>query len=100
MNTPLRDGKSSVYEGGFRVPFLVSWPGHLPAGKDYTQTVTSLDILPTAMALAGAALPADRQYDGVNLIPYLAGEKTGNPTTRASSGACTTTTMRHCATRI
>lgn len=79
LNTPLRDGKHSVYEGGVRVPFVVSWPGHLPAGKVSTQTVSSLDVFPTALACAGVPLPADPRYDGVNLIPYLNGEKTGSP---------------------
>ena len=79
LNTPLRDGKHSVYEGGVRVPFLVSWPGRLPAGKEFPLPVSSLDVFPTALASAGVPLPADREHDGVNLIPYLNGEKTGEP---------------------
>ena len=79
VNTPLRDGKHSVYEGGIHVPFVVSWPGHLPAGKDYMQTVSSLDVFATAMAGANLPMPADRPYDGVNLLPFLRGEKSGPP---------------------
>ena len=79
VNTPLRDGKHSVYEGGVRVPFVVSWPGHLPAGKDYDLPVSSLDVFATALACANIPMPTDRPYDGVNLIPYLKGEKTEAP---------------------
>ena len=78
-NTPLRGTKGTTYEGGVRVPFVVSWPNKLPAGKDYTQTVSSLDVFATALACAGAPMPTDRPHDGVNLIPFLTGENTGNP---------------------
>ncbi|HEY3899258.1 MAG TPA: sulfatase-like hydrolase/transferase [Chthoniobacter sp.] len=79
VNTPLRDGKHSVYEGGVRVPFVASWPGHLPSGKDYDLPVSSLDVFATALACANIPMPTDRPYDGVNLIPYLKGEKTEAP---------------------
>jgi arylsulfatase A-like enzyme len=79
VNTPLRDGKHSVYEGGVRVPFVVSWPSHLPAGRDYDLPVSSLDVFATALASANIPMPTDRPYDGVNLIPYLKGEKTDAP---------------------
>ncbi|MBI5774612.1 MAG: sulfatase [Verrucomicrobia bacterium] len=88
-NTPLRGAKGAVYEGGMRVPFLVSWPGKLAAGKDYAQPVISLDVFPTAAALAGVPLaPSDGErarvrgtsnFDGVNLFPFLTGEKKGAP---------------------
>jgi arylsulfatase A-like enzyme len=76
-NTPLRGNKGQTLEGGIRVPFFVSWLGKLPAGKTYDQPVTALDILPTACAVAGAKVPAN--CDGVNLLPYLAGETKGAP---------------------
>jgi len=79
QNTPLRGKKGDVYEGGIRVPFVVSWPGRLPDGKDYAQPVSSLDVFATALACAGAPMPADRAYDSVNLLPFLSGEKTGSP---------------------
>jgi arylsulfatase A-like enzyme len=79
LNTPLRDGKHSVYEGGVRVPFVVSWPGRLPAGKDYVQPVSSLDVFATALACAGVPMPTDRAYDGVDLLPYLTNQKTVAP---------------------
>jgi iduronate 2-sulfatase len=73
-NGPLRGYKHSVYEGGLRVPFLVSWPGTLPQGETCDEPVISLDVLPTACAAAGVSLPTDRSYDGVNLLPLLRGE--------------------------
>jgi arylsulfatase A-like enzyme len=78
-NTPLRGGKGDVYEGGVRVPFVVSWPGRLPSGQDYPQPVSSLDVFTTALACAGVARPTDRTYDGVDLVPFLSGETHGAP---------------------
>ena len=78
-NTPLRSGKGSVYEGGIRVPFVVSWPGTLPSGRDYKQPVCSLDVMATTLAVAGVPMPTDKKYDSVNLLPYLKGEQTGTP---------------------
>jgi arylsulfatase A-like enzyme len=79
VNTPLRGFKGQLYEGGVRVPFVVNWPSRLPAGKDYTAPVSSLDVFATALAVAGVPKPTDRQYDGVNLVPFLAGETQGVP---------------------
>jgi arylsulfatase A-like enzyme len=78
-NDPLRGTKSQLYEGGVRVPFVVSWPGHLPAGTTHDAPVSSLDIFATAAALAGVSVPAGKKPDGVNLIPYLAGELKASP---------------------
>lgn len=78
-NTPLRGAKGSVLEGGVRVPFLVSWPGHLAQGRDYAEPVISLDVFATAAALTGAKVPATHHLDGVNLLPYLTGEASGAP---------------------
>lgn len=80
VNLPLRSGKGSEYEGGVRVPYVMSWPGVLPQGVVNTKdVVSSMDIFTTTVALAGAELPRDRIIDGVNLMPYLTGEKEGNP---------------------
>ena len=76
-NLPLRGGKGDVYEGGLRVPFLMKWPGKLPAGQVEDRPVMSLDIAATALALAGAE-PRE-PLDGVNLMPYLAGGDRGRP---------------------
>jgi arylsulfatase A-like enzyme len=78
-NLPLRDGKGSVYEGGNRVPFLVQWKSVLPQGEVYEKPVLSLDIFGTATAVGGAQLDDRKKYDGVNLIPYLQGQESGNP---------------------
>jgi len=75
INRPLRGTKGTLFEGGIRVPFMVHWPGRLPAGKTYDHPVIALDIFPTAAAAAGAKLPDDRPLDGVDLLPYLAGKK-------------------------
>lgn len=70
-NQPLRAGKGSLYEGGIRVPFLMSWPGTIPGGQVLDDPVISLDIAATALAAAGAdPVPA---ADGVNLLPRATG---------------------------
>jgi arylsulfatase A-like enzyme len=91
-NHPFRGGKGQLYEGGIRIPFMVQWKARLPAGKVYQEPVISLDILPTALAAAGLEFgvpPGDgtgepakagtTNLDGVNLLPYLRGEKSGAP---------------------
>ena len=74
-NLPLRGYKFNVLEGGIRVPFAVQWTGRVPANTVYNELVSTLDIVATAAAAAGVPLPADRVYDGVNIVPYLAGEE-------------------------
>jgi arylsulfatase A-like enzyme len=78
-NTPLRGAKGQVFEGGVRVPFLVSWPAKLPRGKDYPHPVCSLDVFATAVALTGAKVPPAHKLEGVNVIPFLSGEAKGAP---------------------
>jgi arylsulfatase A-like enzyme len=77
INTPLRGDKGQTLEGGIRVPFFVSWPGHIPAGKTYDQPVIALDVLPTAAA--AARIEVDKTLDGVNLLPQLTGNSTDTP---------------------
>ena len=76
-NDPLRGFKGQVYEGGHRIPYMMQWKGHLPAGKVYTKSVISLDIAPTALAAVGAE-PKDAKFDGVNLLPFLTSDS-GTP---------------------
>ena len=64
--------KDTTWEGGQRVFGLAHWPGHIEPTVS-TATVSSLDYLPTILALAGVPLPADRSYDGVDLAPLLFG---------------------------
>jgi arylsulfatase A-like enzyme len=78
-NRPYRGVKGQVYEGGIHVPFVARWPGHLPEGETYGSPVISLDIFPTAAAAAGAAMPADRPIDGVNLLPHITGRGASPP---------------------
>jgi len=78
-NGILRGGKGDAWEGGFRVPFAVQWPGKLPAGIDYDKPVSSLDIMATITELAGAPVDPKRPLDGVNLVPYLTGRNTKTP---------------------
>ncbi len=70
-NAPLRGHKYDVYEGGIRTPFLVQWSGHFPGGQVHKQLVSTMDIVPTALAAAGVPpLPA-AETDGISLLPLL-----------------------------
>ncbi len=79
QNTPFRGQKGDVWDGGTHVPFLVSWPAKLPQGKDFAPTVSSLDVFASAVELTGATVPPGHKYEGVNIVPYLSGEKSGPP---------------------
>ena len=76
-NDPYIGEKGMLSEGGIRVPFIVSWPNGLPKGIVYDKAVSSLDVAATSIALAG--LKPVKELDGVNIIPYLKGEKKGDP---------------------
>ncbi len=78
-NGNLKGGKVTGFDGGLRVPFFVKWKGVIPANSKYDKPISSLDIFATACAAADADLPEDRVYDGVSLLPYIIGEKTGLP---------------------
>jgi arylsulfatase A-like enzyme len=78
-NGELRLGKLFLFEGGVRVPMIVSWPGQLGSGKVFKGITSSLDIFPTLSAAAGIDLPDALALDGVNILPFLKGEKKGNP---------------------
>ena len=78
-NDPLRGYKGNMYEGGVRVPFMVQWKGKLPAGKVYREMVMGFDVHATAISAAGLPMPTEKPLDGVDLIPFLTGKKTGQP---------------------
>jgi arylsulfatase A-like enzyme len=80
-NAPLRGSKRTTLEGGIRVPFSMTWPGKIPAGKVYDHPVIQLDVLPTALAAAGVQPKPEWKLDGVNLLPHLGGEAKGAPHT-------------------
>jgi len=69
-----RGRKGDLYEGGVRVPFIVRWPGHVPAGTASDAPVIGYDLLPTLAALTGFAVPADRPIDGEDVSALLRGE--------------------------
>ena len=69
LTGPLSGWKGLLLEGGIRVPFVMSWPGTLPAGTKVDWPVSSLDLTPTFLAAAGAAPMVDA--DGIDLLPYL-----------------------------
>lgn len=70
-NHPFRGEKGQLLEGGIRVPMIARWPARLPAGCGESRMVSSLDLLPTVLAAAGAPVPAG--LDGANLLPHLTG---------------------------
>jgi len=78
-NGPLRGEKRDLWEGGIRETYLMQWKRRLPKGKVYDQMVSSLDICPTVMAAAGGMIPASAHVDGVDLTPYLTGQRDGIP---------------------
>ncbi|MCX6622559.1 MAG: sulfatase-like hydrolase/transferase [Acidobacteria bacterium] len=75
-NYPLLGGKSLGYEAGFRVPWIVKWPGKVKAGSRETTRVMQIDLYPTFLAMAGIARNPKQKLDGVSLMPLLTG--TGN----------------------
>jgi len=77
LNLPLIGEKGMLTDGGVRTPFVIAWPGVLPAGKVYEWPVFNLDVAATAVAAAG--LPHDDKLDGVNLIPFLSGSNAAAP---------------------
>ncbi len=78
-NAPYRGGKLTNFEGGIRVPFMMKWDKKIKPGTIYTNPVISLDVFTTIAGIMGIDLPVDRTYDGVNLIPFVNGEKTIMP---------------------
>jgi uncharacterized sulfatase len=72
----VRGRKGESFEGGMHVPFLARWPGRIPGGQRRNDVAAGIDVLPTALALAGVPLPGDRIVDGVDLMPVLDGTGT------------------------
>jgi arylsulfatase A-like enzyme len=77
-NGPLREGKSSIYEGGYRVPFAMQWKGKVKP-RVYDNPISSLDIFATISALSKSPVREDRPLDGVNMIPFITGKNKGLP---------------------
>ncbi len=71
----LRGRKRSLYLGGVNTPFIVRWPGHVPAGRvDKTSVLSGVDMLPTLLAATGIPLPDSYESDGVNVLPAFCGQ--------------------------
>lgn len=78
LNDPLNGEKGMLSEGGMHTPFVVSWPGEIPAGQEYVHPISALDVAATASAIANTKTnPGD--FDGVNLIPFLSGQNKAAP---------------------
>ena len=71
---PLREGKSTMFEGGYREPCLMRWPGRIPPGTVCDELATTMDLLPTIARLIGAEVPDDRIIDGKDISPLVLGE--------------------------
>jgi arylsulfatase A-like enzyme len=71
---PLRAGKNTTYEGGFRVPCIMRWPDRIPADRVCCEVATTMDLLPTFAKLAGGEPPRDRIVDGKDILPLMTAE--------------------------
>ncbi|MAW94345.1 MULTISPECIES: sulfatase-like hydrolase/transferase [unclassified Leeuwenhoekiella] len=76
---PLKGWKGNQFEGGHRVPFVLSYPKLIEGGNTFDGLSSSLDIFTTSLAAAGIEKPKDIILDGSNLLPYLTDEKQGDP---------------------
>ena len=75
---PYRGAKFSLFEGGIRVPAMISWPGKLPAGEVRDQLATACDWLPTIADLAGVKTP-DHKLDGRSIVPVIRSDSAASP---------------------
>lgn len=78
-NGPLRGMKGSKWEGGIRVAMMMRWPGHIAPNTICNKLVSSLDILPTSIAVGSGKQKGTKKLDGVNLIPYINGKNKREP---------------------
>jgi arylsulfatase A-like enzyme len=85
-NRPLRGGKSTLYEGGVRVPLAIRWPGVIAPGSVCTIPVTSVDFYPTLLQITGATAPANQPLDGMSLLPILQNGPRPTGTSHQSGG--------------
>ena len=72
---PLRSAKTSTYDGGLRVPFIIRAPGKVPAGATSDLVTSTLDILPSIVKIAGADIPTDRVLDGIDISEIFHGNQ-------------------------
>jgi arylsulfatase A-like enzyme len=74
-----RGRKGESYEGGFRDPLIVRWPGHISAGRVCLEPAMNIDFFPTLLVLTGLELPSDRIIDGKNILGLLTGKEKKSP---------------------
>jgi len=72
-NTPLFHNKGTVWEGGIRVPAILRWPGHIPAGRVSDQVAITMDLTASILAATRTPVPDDARLEGINLFPVLEG---------------------------
>jgi arylsulfatase A-like enzyme len=73
-NRPLRAGKGHLYEGGLRIPLLIRWPSHTKPGSEVSTPVSTLDLMPTLIEMAGIPAPKNAGTDGLSIAPLLQGK--------------------------
>ncbi len=79
VNKPYRGWKLTLFEGGTHVPYFAQWPAKIEPGTTFEHPVGHIDIFATAAAAAGGTIPDDRVIDGVDLLPYVTGERADPP---------------------
>ncbi|HEX2717349.1 MAG TPA: sulfatase-like hydrolase/transferase [Gemmatimonadaceae bacterium] len=75
-NAPLAQRKSSLWEGGIRVPLLMRWPARIAGGRTTRQVAITMDLTATVLAATGSPVPAELKVDGMDLMPVLRGAPT------------------------
>ena len=75
----LRGGKGTVWDGGYRVPFIASWPGRIHAGSIADAMAMNIDLLPTFAAIARVSPPGTTHFDGRNILPVMLGKTDASP---------------------
>jgi arylsulfatase A-like enzyme len=78
-NTPLRGQKGDLWDGGIRVPFAMQWKGQIPEGLSYDFVVSGLDLMPTAVGMAGGTFTTNDIVDGNDILPAVTGQTATPP---------------------
>ena len=73
-NAPFSHRKSTLWEGGIRVPLILRWPGRLPAGKTSAQVAITMDLTASILAATGSGVPPGHRLDGIDILPILRGD--------------------------
>ena len=79
INAPFNGQKGILLEGGIRVPFVMSYPEKIKSNSSYDSPISSLDLTPTFVALAGGEISQNDKLDGVNIFPYITNKIKGTP---------------------